>query len=433
MDQRDKQYRDFDDSRLLPATRPRRSAGSCCAWPTPTTSATSPTPTRSAPRCRCSSTARTSVRTPGWDGSTCPQDDLADEGVTAAQLEGTTTPSALRSVVAREVRRAEELLAAGAPLVRRLSGWSRLAVAGYVAGGQATADALRAADYDVLSRTIKPAKLRTAALLAMRLLVGRDDVTDRALEAAYAECERITREQARNFAWGIRLLPAPKRRALSAVYAMARRIDDIGDGDLPEAEKLRLLADARKHADRTRSGTRRSGAGRARRRRRDAADPAERVRRTRRRLRDGRAGPPLRDARRTRRVLPLRRRLDRPALARRLRPGARLDDRGTRARSRRRARRRAAADQHPARHPRGPRQRPHLPARARPGPVRRATSSSVPTAPSTRSDGALAELDPVRGRARVGLVRPRPAAAAAARPPQRGLLRGHGRASTTSC
>jgi phytoene synthase len=68
------------------------------------------------------------------------------------------------------------------------------------------------------------------------------------VDAAYAECERITREQARNFAWGIRLLPPVKRRALSAVYAMARRIDDIGDGGLPEAEKLRLLAQARKDA-----------------------------------------------------------------------------------------------------------------------------------------------------------------------------------------
>ncbi len=62
---------------------------------------------------------------------------------------------------------------------------------------------------------------------------------------AYRECERITREQARNFSWGIRLLPEPKRQALSAVYAMARRIDDIGDGPLPAAEKLRLLAEAR--------------------------------------------------------------------------------------------------------------------------------------------------------------------------------------------
>ena len=58
---------------------------------------------------------------------------------------------------------------------------------------------------------------------------------------AYRECERITREQARNFAWGIRLLPRPKRTALSAVYAMARRIDDIGDGEYPPDEKLRRL------------------------------------------------------------------------------------------------------------------------------------------------------------------------------------------------
>jgi phytoene synthase len=66
--------------------------------------------------------------------------------------------------------------------------------------------------------------------------------------AAYRECERITREQARNFSWGIRLLPPAKRSALSAVYAMARRVDDIGDGTLPAEEKLRLLAQARAQA-----------------------------------------------------------------------------------------------------------------------------------------------------------------------------------------
>ena len=66
--------------------------------------------------------------------------------------------------------------------------------------------------------------------------------------AAYAECERITRTEAKNFAWGIRLLPEPKRHALSAVYAFARRIDDIGDGDLPDTRKLELLAQARADA-----------------------------------------------------------------------------------------------------------------------------------------------------------------------------------------
>ena len=64
-------------------------------------------------------------------------------------------------------------------------------------------------------------------------------------EEAYAECERITWSQARNFAYGIRLLPPPKRRALAAVYAYARRIDDIGDGDLPSDAKAKLLEEAR--------------------------------------------------------------------------------------------------------------------------------------------------------------------------------------------
>ncbi len=62
---------------------------------------------------------------------------------------------------------------------------------------------------------------------------------------AYARCEQITWEQARNFAYGIRLLPPAKRRALAAVYAFARRIDDIGDGDLPAADKTARLAAAR--------------------------------------------------------------------------------------------------------------------------------------------------------------------------------------------
>ncbi len=53
------------------------------------------------------------------------------------------------------------------------------------------------------------------------------------LTKAYRECERITWSQARNFAYGIRLLPPAKRRGLAVIYAFARRIDDIGDGTLP--------------------------------------------------------------------------------------------------------------------------------------------------------------------------------------------------------
>jgi len=65
------------------------------------------------------------------------------------------------------------------------------------------------------------------------------------VHAAYRHCEEITWSQARNFAYGIRLLPPAKRQALAAVYAFARRIDDIGDGDMPGPAKLAALADAR--------------------------------------------------------------------------------------------------------------------------------------------------------------------------------------------
>ena len=62
---------------------------------------------------------------------------------------------------------------------------------------------------------------------------------------AYRICERVTRKAAANFYYGIRLLPADKRRAMSAVYAYARRVDDIGDGDLPAERKLADLAATR--------------------------------------------------------------------------------------------------------------------------------------------------------------------------------------------
>ena len=72
------------------------------------------------------------------------------------------------------------------------------------------------------------------------------------LDEAYRECERITWSQARNFAYGIRLLPAGKRRGLAVIYAFARRIDDIGDGTLPGQtmtmtadEKIAALEEAR--------------------------------------------------------------------------------------------------------------------------------------------------------------------------------------------
>jgi phytoene synthase len=61
------------------------------------------------------------------------------------------------------------------------------------------------------------------------------------VERAYQRCEQITRHEAANFYYGIRLLPRAKRQAMSAVYAFARRVDDIGDdGGEPPAQLATL-------------------------------------------------------------------------------------------------------------------------------------------------------------------------------------------------
>jgi 15-cis-phytoene synthase len=68
---------------------------------------------------------------------------------------------------------------------------------------------------------------------------------EQAVLDAYRACEALTRQRAANFYYGIRLLPGPKRRAMCAVYAFAREIDDIGDGAEPADRKQELLSAAR--------------------------------------------------------------------------------------------------------------------------------------------------------------------------------------------
>jgi 15-cis-phytoene synthase len=64
-------------------------------------------------------------------------------------------------------------------------------------------------------------------------------------EAAYAEVLRLTRREARNFAWGVMVLPRPKRHAVAALYAFARRVDDIADSPLEPSERRARLEECR--------------------------------------------------------------------------------------------------------------------------------------------------------------------------------------------
>ena len=52
------------------------------------------------------------------------------------------------------------------------------------------------------------------------------------LSGSRAACRRVVRLRARNFYYGLRLTPEPKRSALYAVYAWMRVADDLVDGDV---------------------------------------------------------------------------------------------------------------------------------------------------------------------------------------------------------
>jgi squalene synthase HpnC len=78
-----------------------------------------------------------------------PLADLAHFRVDESHLAGRPTPPQARALVAYEAHRARLLLRRGAPLVGRLRGRARLAVAGFVAGGHEALDRLAAADFDV--------------------------------------------------------------------------------------------------------------------------------------------------------------------------------------------------------------------------------------------------------------------------------------------
>ena len=194
-----------------------------------------------------------------------PADDLERFGVAEADLTAAAASPALRALVAFELARARELLAAGTPLVRSLPGWPRVAVASYVAGGLAAADAIEAAGYDVLAQPVRPRRARVArhavtgaAPLRVALwLESNHDATEKRgnapldLDRAYATCAAITRREAKNFAYGIALLPPPKRRSMAVVYALARRVDDIVDEPGPLDTRGRALDDLQAVVTRT--------------------------------------------------------------------------------------------------------------------------------------------------------------------------------------
>ena len=101
-----------------------------------------------------------------------PADDRAREGVTAWDLMAAPAPEGLRRCIGLQVERARALLARGDALCARLHGLARPVVAGYAAGGWATAAALERADFDPNSRPVRPRRIATLRH-ALRVAWGR--------------------------------------------------------------------------------------------------------------------------------------------------------------------------------------------------------------------------------------------------------------------
>jgi phytoene/squalene synthetase len=89
--------------------------------------------------------------------------------VDPAELTRNSAGPHLCQLVRTEVDRAAALLEEGAPLVQDLRGWARIAVAGFVAGGRATVDALRRTGGDVLAATATPRRTDTVRHLTAEL------------------------------------------------------------------------------------------------------------------------------------------------------------------------------------------------------------------------------------------------------------------------
>ncbi len=79
-----------------------------------------------------------------------PAEDLVRFGCGEADLRASTASPALRGLLRFEMDRVRGLLEAGERLIGTLTGWPRLAIAGFTAGGYAAVDAIRRSDFDVL-------------------------------------------------------------------------------------------------------------------------------------------------------------------------------------------------------------------------------------------------------------------------------------------
>jgi squalene synthase HpnC/squalene synthase HpnD len=214
-----------------------------------------------------------------------PLDVLRAHGLGFEDIEARRFSENFAALMRDLIARTRKLFAEGLPLAEKVSGMIRVDIEMFSRGGGALLDAIERMGYNTLESRPAIGKLTQAKLLG-RALVGRlfsarivaekeerghtgkggvahseksDAASPRvdraaAIAASYDECRRVARNAASNFYYAFHMLPEPKRRALCALYAFMRLVDDVSDetGATREesvAAKQRGLAHWRAHVD----------------------------------------------------------------------------------------------------------------------------------------------------------------------------------------
>ena len=71
--------------------------------------------------------------------------------------------------------------------------------------------------------------------------MSRGHVPLPAKDDAARQVERLVRDTGTSFYWAMRFQPREKKKAIFAVYAFCRAVDDVADSDEPVKTKIRQL------------------------------------------------------------------------------------------------------------------------------------------------------------------------------------------------
>jgi squalene synthase HpnC len=121
-------------------------------------------------------------------------------------------------------------LLASMPLFDRVPQWLQRDLAMFQAGGLAVLEKIASQRFDVWTERPKLSKWEHAAIVAGHSFrpLGAD-ARQRQLEESQRTCRRIAASSRSSFYRSFQLLAPKKRRAMEAIYALARCVDDLAD------------------------------------------------------------------------------------------------------------------------------------------------------------------------------------------------------------